>query len=788
MGVDPWATETLSAGEFAEVVEEKNSHSTFPTPEECKKLFEKAKNRAENRPAAFGAGTSTRVSGKVVDYGVNMEKWFAEVLATQKVVEAEDVATLRRVQTRILDELAVEKGGGSKNARHSKTEPMLGLIHGPPGTGKSRLMFWICQLFQQALHWTHGVEFLCVAFQNKVALKMGGETMHVAGDVPVGGGQRRTEAHTDIDILYSKNQHLRWLLVDEVGMTGDDLYGRFESNVTDAAVKGPFSHHTNKEPRVFGGYNVLQFGDFFQIAPIPASSAIYLPRTETKSERAKRITHMFWGNDGQDVLNYFVELKVQKRVIDDACYSSFLNECRDGNLSEDGYNFLLGLPTSCCGSALPNARCASLTAMWQQMFAQGDGWDKMKAMECETCGGERERRNRLVQNGDKRMREEPYLTAPYLHRNNEPKCHAMLLRAAEVAKKKKKYILWFSAKDVPQNPAQVSKNPRKLKERLAEFLEFHDQHTAGLPGLTLLYMGMLGRVSEKIAKSQHLTILKHSPCRVVGWELHPADVKESSGIERYLHYMPKVIYVQIDGAEWTIDPKLGQGVVPLVPVDRTWELNQATGAKITRTGFTLVPDYAGTAFMNQGATLQNAIAELGNISDNTNYEGLSNAYVILSRLTRADGLLLLRAFSPALFRSGLMPGPTALLRFLQQKFGNDDTSSETMLKQLIADYEKTKREERKRKKMHQRFGTRWRCAECKQQLPAEVFDAKHKHEEDVFMTCVAMGYWRRCTACSLLHHLRRNGKAPASQRQCERCEDFMPQKFFHGRQQTMSKM
>ena len=45
--------------------------------------------------------------------------------------------------------------------------------------------------------------FLCVAYQNKVAFKMGGSTMHSCGDISVGGdySSRKLE-HADIDILF----------------------------------------------------------------------------------------------------------------------------------------------------------------------------------------------------------------------------------------------------------------------------------------------------------------------------------------------------------------------------------------------------------------------------------------------------------------------------------------------------------------------------------------------------------------------------------------------------------
>ena len=126
----------------------------------------------------------------------------------------------------------------------------------------------------------------------------------------------------------------------------------------------------------------------------------------------------------------------------------------------------------------------------------------MQALECHFCTGERNRRNRLIMPNDARVHEEPFISAPYMHKNNEPKYYVMLLRAAEHAKTNRLHTLWFAAMDTPESPAQVAKNPSKLRERMARFLQFHDQSTAGIPGLSLLYTGLRARVTEKICKSK----------------------------------------------------------------------------------------------------------------------------------------------------------------------------------------------------------------------------------------------------------------------------------------------
>ena len=204
-------------------------------------------------------------------------------------------------------------------------------------------------------------------------------------------------------------------------------------------------------------------------------------------------------------------------------------------------------------------------------------------------------------------------------------------------------------------------------------MQFHDQLTAGIPGLLPLYIGLQARVTEKIAKGKKLTILKHQSCEVIGWELHPADRVHDESSQRLLSYLPLVIYLKFEKATWRIHPALDVGVFPLKPVQRQWTVNNNSDAKVTRKGFTLVPDLASTAFMIQGTTLPAEIAECGDVFAMPGLTEMVTTYVILSRVRCADSLLLLRAFSPYLFRVGSPPGPACLLKLLHHRLGRKES-------------------------------------------------------------------------------------------------------------------
>ncbi len=100
---------------------------------------------------------------------------------------------------------------------------------------------------------------------------------------------------------------------------------------------------------------------------------------------------MFW-EDGPDSLNFYVELAKQERIQDE-WYRKFLHECRQGQLTDEMYYFIIGVPTEHPGSWTPgqkgerpflacgNDACAELPTTWREMVLNRATWDNMQAME-----------------------------------------------------------------------------------------------------------------------------------------------------------------------------------------------------------------------------------------------------------------------------------------------------------------------------------------------------------------------------------------------------------------------
>jgi hypothetical protein len=148
--------------------------------------------------------------------------------------------------------------------------------------------------FVESLGWEHGVEFVFVAFQNRVAYAMGGTTLHAGGDIAVGGQNVKALNHTDLDILFIRNQQLRWVVMDVAGMIPDELLGAFAEHYTDAAVQSSrYRKRGDKSLRVMAGNNLLTLENLFQLPPIPESAAIFTPPTGKKTEQAKTALNIF---------------------------------------------------------------------------------------------------------------------------------------------------------------------------------------------------------------------------------------------------------------------------------------------------------------------------------------------------------------------------------------------------------------------------------------------------------------------------------------------------------------
>ena len=100
------------------------------------------------------------------------------------------------------------------NVNQNAGEPLLDVVHGFPGTGKSAVIVWMRHLMEEGLGWEHGVQFVCLSFQNAMAAQINGHTVHHWSGIPARNddGNAMGDRHKQS----MKCRALRVIIIDEV--------------------------------------------------------------------------------------------------------------------------------------------------------------------------------------------------------------------------------------------------------------------------------------------------------------------------------------------------------------------------------------------------------------------------------------------------------------------------------------------------------------------------------------------------------------------------------------------
>ena len=104
-------------------------------------------------------------------------------------------------------------------------------------------------------------------------------------------------------------------------------------------------------------------------------------------------------------------------------------------------------------------------------------------------------------------------------------------------------------------------------------------------------------------------------------------------------------------------------------------MNLYTGIQARRTGYFMLPDFASTAHMSQGESLDAVSCNLSSPSDKVTTQEQIAGYVSISRARRADKVWALQAFSPWLFRQGQPRGPELLMQKLRGDISAEDAET-----------------------------------------------------------------------------------------------------------------
>ena len=427
---------------------------------------------------------------------------------------------------------------------------------------------------EKGLGWQHGVQFVCLAFQNAAANLIEGYTIHNWASIPRNASENRSTEKAQA--LAAKCYALRVLIIDEVSMVEASLLGILDWTLrTAASRRNCYRQRADGTCRAFAGVNTILLGDFWQLPPVGGANVASDPTTVPLSN-AKAALDVFW-DDGANTIRNFWELTEPMRCID-PWYGQVLTECRNGNLTTESYCYLHGLPTLLS----PRLRCACnedviyddpvvgpYRLSWKEEFVtrgmnMHDFLSSADA-ECAECRKERHRRHITITDPCKppaKIHAEPFTTATALYNYNVPRFYCIFLRAREFAKQHNKQLSWCYAVDVPVN-AEVDKlGAEGLKAKRLRWLQRHDQHTAHMPSKYALAVDMPVVLTSHVDKERKL--FKNTKGVIHSWVLDQdfeAHSREEFDGEILLNRLPAVVYIHFPGKEWKIGT-LPAGVYP----------------------------------------------------------------------------------------------------------------------------------------------------------------------------------------------------------------------------------
>ena len=171
-----------------------------------------------------------------------------------------------------------------RDTGRASREPLVWLLHGSPGTGKSHVLKYLRMLLQDLLGYVQGIDFEVTAFQATNAADVGGLTLHTAC------GLNREKNCLDTACRPDTARRIafwRWLLLDEVGMVSARLLAQVDLRIRGAVpAAAQWKYDDAGTVRPFAGLNVLFSGDFRQLPPPEGGFLADLPESPQPPSRA----------------------------------------------------------------------------------------------------------------------------------------------------------------------------------------------------------------------------------------------------------------------------------------------------------------------------------------------------------------------------------------------------------------------------------------------------------------------------------------------------------------------
>ena len=595
---------------------------------------------------------------------------------------------------------------------------------------------------------------------------------------------------------------LRFLFIDEIEACGLKLLSDVEEATRRHGAQLFKNAADTVMPRVFGGLNVFFLGDFWQLPPTGQIAIMSNPysRAVLESAKANSIMAMFWLDCHREALQKWphnqrvLHLDVNKRSGKDAWFSKLLDDCREGQLTENDFNYLHGFPTMCRANATcTDRRCDDFEAKMKQCIKDTEKswethWRMILSLQCPECQQERKRRIRVMhshafkdlpvgmpqEDTQRVLQSDRFADSVYITECNKPVCVYGMMRAQNFARVRKQQLLWIQSEDIPPTEHYAHYNKEELiaEKQKWNSPNYHARKTDGIPSLMPLIYDMPWRLTGgQGGHFKECGIHNGTRGHVRAWTLHEEDekhLKACNDEEIVLKHMPLVVWLESDDELKIQHPAaLKKNWFPMRPITNSWSLDANAYVEIARKGFAAVPDFASTIHVATGRSLKAVIPDLGGVAEPASFSAMMRGYIALSRATDANGVLIARPFSPTLFALGPQPFATLLLETLQGKI------PEQKLPELWATAAATVRDSTKSKRL---MDKKWTCGVCDESKTGREFiegmtnpDVEDSKWPNLILERVlAPGPFRRCSACD-------------QKRRCSECNLEKPKKDFSDR-------
>jgi hypothetical protein len=188
-----------------------------------------------------------RLTYKSAEGALTADQWLEALKSSSAPPNREQLKVLEAVIRRCNIEAEQER---ADDINPAGDEPLRMLLHGLPGTGKSRVILWLRQLFEDIFGWVHSAEFQCLASFNTMAALIKGNTIHSWGEVYIDKKQATAKqfaawANPDVSTMWGKIQHMRFIIIDEIESVSTELLATLDTEAQETIHRGHDSLHVS---------------------------------------------------------------------------------------------------------------------------------------------------------------------------------------------------------------------------------------------------------------------------------------------------------------------------------------------------------------------------------------------------------------------------------------------------------------------------------------------------------------------------------------------------------------